>query len=541
MGLSVRPTHLSRYRDIAMLLVKHGRDVLDDTTSRADADTLADDLESMGPTFVKLGQLLSTRADLLPPAYLQALSRLQDDVEPLSFAVIEPIVEAELGVRISKAFETFDSSPLASASIGQVHRAVLRDGRDVVVKVQRPDIRDRIRDDMEAIEEIASFADAHTDAGRRFGFTPMVDEFRRSLLAELDYRSEAANLVTLGEIVERYDRVVVPQPIDDYCTDRVLTIEYVDGRKVTDLGPLAHLELDGDALAGELFRAYLDQVLVHGFFHADPHPGNVLVTHDGRLALIDLGMVARVEPGLRDDLLKMLLALADGDGREVAEICIEISQKLDDFDRAALTASVVDLVARAGGASVDDLQAGAVIGELSRVSAECGLRAPSQLTMLAKALLNLDEVARTLAPDFRPADAIRSHTADLLRQRMLSSLRPSSVLSAAMDAREFAEKLPGRVNKVFDALADGRLTLNVQGIDERELMRGIQKIANRVTMGLVLAALIVGAAMTMRVTGVAELWGYPALSVVLFLFAVLGGLALVVSIFLSDLPQRRRR
>jgi predicted unusual protein kinase regulating ubiquinone biosynthesis (AarF/ABC1/UbiB family) len=540
-GLSLRPTHLSRYRDIAMLLVKHGRDVLDDSTSRVDADKLADDLESMGPTFVKLGQLLSTRADLLPPTYLDALSRLQDDVEPLSFAVIEPIVENELGVRISRAFESFESSPLASASIGQVHRAVLRDGRDVVVKVQRPDIRDRIRDDMAAIDEIASFADAHTDAGRRFGFTPMVDEFRRSLLAELDYRSEAANLVTLGGIVERYDRIVVPQPIDDYCTGRVLTIEYVDGRKVTELGPLAHLELDGDALADELFRAYLDQVLVHGFFHADPHPGNVLVTGDGRLALIDLGMVARVEPGLRDDLLKMLLALADGDGREVADICIEIGQKLDDFDRAALTARVVDLVARAGGATIGDLQAGAVIGELSRVSAECGQRAPSELTMLAKALLNLDEVARTLAPDFRPAEAIRVHTADLLRQRMLSSLRPGSVLSAAMDAREFAEKLPGRVNKVFDALADGRLTLNVQGIDEHELMRGIQKIANRVTMGLVLAALIVGAAMTMRVTGVAELWGYPALSVVLFLLAVVGGLALVVSIFLSDLPQRRRR
>jgi hypothetical protein len=161
--------------------------------------------------------------------------------------------------------------------------------------------------------------------------------------------------------------------------------------------------------------------------------------------------------------------------------------------------------------------------------------------MLAKALLNLDEVARTLAPEFRPEEAIRRHTAELLRNRMLSTLRPGAVLSAAMEAREFAEKLPGRVNKVFDALADGRLTLNIQGIDEAELMRGIQKLANRVTMGVVLGALIIGAAMVMRVEGVAELWGYPAIAVVLFLLAAAGGLLLVGSIFFSDLPQRRGR
>ena len=548
MGLSLKPQHLSRYRDIAMLLVKHGPDVVrtnaadpDDPQQQADAEALARDLEAMGPTFVKLGQLLSTRADLLPQAYLEALSRLQDRVEPLGFAVVEETVEEELGVRLSKAFRRFDATPIASASLGQVHHAVLRDGREVAVKVQRPDLTARIRGDMEAIGEIATFVDEHTDTGRRYGFTPMVAEFRRALVAELDYLREAENLRMLGDVLQDYDAVVVPQPIDDYTTGRVLTMEYVPGRKITDLGPLGQLELDGDPLADALFKAYLDQVLVHGFFHADPHPGNVLLTDDGRLALLDLGMVARVPPQMRDALLKVLIAIGEADGGEVAEVCMQFGEKLDDFDRERFTSRVTELVAKHCGGELSSLQAGAILGELTRVSAQCGLRSPAELTMLGKALLNLDEVARALAPGFRPDDAIRRHSADVMRSRMLRSLTPGSVLSAAMEAREFAEKLPGRVNKVFDALAEGRMTLNVQGIDKAELMRGIQKLANRVTMGVVLAALIIGAAMIMNIETSSTLFGYPTVAIVLFLMAAAGALFLMVSIFMSDLPQRRRR
>lgn len=554
MALSLKPQHLSRYRDIARLLVKHGGAdlvrhagldaALDGTEPAGDpaaAAQLADDLEAMGPTFVKLGQLLSTRADLLPRAHLEALARLQDEVEPIPFAVVEETVERELGVRISRGFRSFDHEPLAAASLGQVHRAVLRDGRPVAVKVQRPDIRDRIREDMDAIEEIASFADAHTDAGRRYGFASMVEEFRRSLSAELDYRREAAHLATLARNLAGHDLIVVPQPVDGYTTSRVLTMDFVEGRKITSLGPLAQLEIDGGALADALFRAYLDQILRDGFFHADPHPGNLLLTDDGRLALIDLGMVGRLSESLRDELLKMLLAVGEGDGEAVATVCLDVGHRLEGFDRDGFVSAVVDLVHRTTGSSLGGVQAGAVLGELSRISGVHGLRAPAELTMLAKTLLNLDEVARTLDPAFRPDEAIRRHGADLMRSRVLRSLTPGSVLAASMEAKEFVERLPGRVNKVFDALAEGRLTLNIQGIDEAELMRGVQKLANRLTMGVVLAALVIGAAMTMRVDAGPALWGYPALSVVLFVLAALGGIALVASIAMSDLPQRPQR
>ena len=284
---TLHPRHAARYRDIARLLVKYGRSDLVKEAGLGDmadfseagevppkAEELTDDLERMGPTYIKLAQLLSTRADLIPPPYAQALSRLQDAVEPFGFEEVERIVTEELGVRLSRAFASFEAQPLASASLGQVHRATLRDGREVVVKVQRPGIKERIAEDMEALAELAEFADKHTEAGRRYGFGELLEQFRRSLNGELDYRHEAANLTTLGKIVARYDALVIPEPVDDFTSARVLTMDYIRGGKVTDLGPLIRMELDGRRLAEQLFQAYLDQILVEGFFHADPHPGN---------------------------------------------------------------------------------------------------------------------------------------------------------------------------------------------------------------------------------------------------------------------------
>ena len=535
MAPRLKAHHLPRYRDIGALLVKHGR------PDAGDAEKLVDDLEAMGPTFIKLGQLLSTRSDLLPAEYVEALARLQDDVEPFSFAEVEPIVEAEIGARMSKAFQSFDHRPLATASLGQVHAAVLRDGRRVAVKVQRPGVRNQVVDDMDVIEELATFLDDHTKAGRRFGFAEMVQEFRAAIMAELDYRLEATNLRLLGEHLADHPRIVVPQPIDGYTTSLVLTMDMVDGRNVGTMGPLAQLEIEGAPLADELFRAYLDQILVHGFVHADPHPGNVLVTDDGRLGLIDLGMVARVSPDLQDRLLRLLLGLSKGDGAEVADVLGGIGVPDDTFDADEFRRRIVDLVQRNQAVTVGELQAGRVVGDLARIAGESGLRPPSELTMLGKALLNLDQVASKLDPSFDPNAAIEDHVAAIMRRKMLQSASPANVLSAAMEAKEFAEKLPGRVNKVMDALAAGQLTLNVQGIDDAELMRGIQKIANRVTTGVVVAALIIGAAMIMRIETDSELFGYPTVAIVLFLLATIAGVWLIVTSLLNDLPQKRRR
>jgi ubiquinone biosynthesis protein len=546
----MKAKHLGRYADIGRLLLKHvhnvsaNRDDLaehDDASQSEDAEQLAADLEARGPTFVKLGQLLSTRADLLPPSYLDALKRLQDRVEPLPFDEVERVLTTELGMRISRGFSEFSAQPAAAASLGQVHHAWLRDGRPVAVKVQRPDIRERIVEDMEVIDELAGFVDEHTQVGRTFGFAAMVDEFRVALMAELDYRKEAGNLLVIGGNLRHYERIVVPRPVDDYTTSRVLTMDWISGRNLSSLGPLGRLELDGHDLAADLFRAYLDQILIDGFFHADPHPGNVLLTEDDRLALIDMGMVARVAPDTQDSLIKLLLAVSGGRGGDAADVMVGLGEKLAGFDGAGFRRRVEEIVSNNAAVAVGDVQAGDVLGQVLWAAGASGLRPPSELTMMGKALLNLDEVARILDPKFEPNPAIEAHSAELMRKKMLQSASPTNLMAAAIDAKEFAEKLPARINKVMDALAEGQLTLNVQGIDDKELMRGVQKLANRLTTGMVVAALVIAAALIMRIDVEPKLFGYPALAIVLFSIAAAAAGWLLVSIALSDLPQRRRR
>ena len=547
MPLSLKPEHLKRYKDIARLLIQHGRGDLvkvvdpDDPvaaeigdTAAGDPEKLARDLEALGPTFIKLGQLLSTRSDLLPGPYLDALARLQDKVEPFSFGEVEEIVSTELGVRLSKAFQEFESEPLAAASLGQVHRARMRDGRQVAVKVQRPNIRQVILEDLEAFEQIAGVIDRHTDVGRRFAFKDMLDEFRKTLLRELDYRREAQNLTLLAANLKEYDRLVIPRPIEDYSTARVLTMDYVRGTKITEMSPLARIDIDGRALAEDLCRAYLDQILVDGFFHADPHPGNLLVTDDGRLALLDLGMVARIDPALQEQLLKLLLALTDGRGSEAAKVTVQIGTTLEDYDEIRYRRVVADLVGSYQNVTGEQIQVGRVIIGLSRVAAENGVRPAPELTMMGRALMHLDESARALDPDFNPNETVQQYSDSLMRRHMFKKLSPGNIFASALELQEFVQQLPGRMNSVLDNLAGNRIQVKVDAFDETRLMDNLQKIANRIALGLVLAALIVGAALLMQVQTRFRLFGYPGLAMILFLLAAACGFILVVSIFLND-------
>ncbi|HEX2642700.1 MAG TPA: AarF/UbiB family protein, partial [Thermoanaerobaculia bacterium] len=446
MALLMKTEHLKRYKDVARLLLKHGRGDWVRAANLApelppeespegvgDPGKLASDLEELGPTFIKLGQLLSTRSDLLPPAYIEALSRLQDRVEPFSFGEVERIVSTELGVRLSKAFLDFDHEPVAAASLGQVHRAVLRDGREVAVKVQRPGIQEVILQDLETFEELAGFIDRHTEMGRKLALREILEEFRKALLRELDYRREALNLTTLRANLKDYQRLVVPRPVDDYSTARVLTMDYVRGTKITDLPPLARLDLDGRALAEDLCKAYLDQILVDGFFHADPHPGNLLITEDGRLALLDLGMVARLDPAMQEQLLKLLLAVTDGQGQEAAQVTMQIGTPLEGRDEAHYRREVADLVSSYQNVSGQQLQVGRAVIMLARVAAENGIRPAPELAMMGRALLQLDESARALDTDYDPNQTVRRHSDSIMRRHMLKKLSPANVFASALD------------------------------------------------------------------------------------------------------------
>ena len=552
MALSLAPAHLRRYAEVARLFVKFARgplaselrsdlarDAGDGDVGLGKPEELARDLEAMGPTFIKLGQLLSSRADLLPGPYLEALSRLQDDVEPFSFGQVEEIVEAELGARLSSAFSEFESVPLAAASLGQVHRARLRDGRPVAVKVQRPGIREQIVEDLATLRELAAFLDKHSAIGAQYGLEGLVDSFGRALIGELDYRREAQNLIRLHRNLEPFDNLEVPLPIEDYTTERVLTMDYFEGRKVTQLDPLTRMDVDGGALADELFRAYLHQIVVDGFFHADPHGGNVILTKDGRLGLIDLGMVGRVAPRMRDALFRLIVAIGEGRGDDAAERALAIGERQEGFSEEDFRRRIAEVVGEFDSARLGDIQIGRAVIAVSRAAAETGIRVPAELTMLGKTLWNLDEIGRALDPEFDPGATIRREAPILLRHRMAQRFTPGHVASALMDVKELAQELPRRVNAVLDVLAKNALRLKVDAFDEVALIEGLQKIANRIAMGVVLAALIVGAAIVMQIPTRWTLLGYPALAMILFAAAALGGIALITSIVTTD--RRRRR
>jgi predicted unusual protein kinase regulating ubiquinone biosynthesis (AarF/ABC1/UbiB family) len=559
--------HLKRYRQIAALLWKYGRTDLARQMSEEEgfgieklpsaeggtpADTvvpaadptlpeqLADDLEAMGPTFIKLGQILAGRPDLLPDDYLKALARLQDRVKPFPYAQVDELIMAELGVRVSKAYPRFDVEPVAAASLGQVHRAALRDGREVVVKVQRPNIRKQIAEDFEVLEQIAGFLDGYTSFGRRHRFLVTLKEFRLTIQEELNYEREAHNLIALGKNLKDFAHIQVPQPIPDYYSRSILTMEEVQGKKINSVGPLELRDLDGKMLAEELFKSYLHQVLVDGLFHADPHPGNVFITNDGRIALIDLGMVGHTSPAMQENLVKLLLAISEGNGDGAAEVAIRMSEKLEEFAAPEFRRSLAQLVARRRDQGLEQLRVGRSLLEVSKIAQENGLIVPSELVLLGKTMLQLEEIGRNLDPEFDADASIRRHVAALVARRMSRDLSQGSILSTLIETRDFTIGLPSRLNRILEAVTNSEMEVRVKATDAKMVMDGLHKIANRITMGIMLAGMIVGASLLARVTTQFQILGYPGLAMLCFIASGSVGVWLVARILVSDFQSRKR-
>ncbi len=552
----MRYKHIKHYRNLIRLVIRSGRlgytdrkyfmpGMLEDTpldpeaTARAEALSL--ELEKMGPSYIKLGQFLSTRADFLPKFVLSALARLQDQVEPFGFETVEQIVASELGVRLSKAFSTFDPHPIASASLSQVHHARLRDGREVAVKVQRPGIREQICEDIEAMQKIAGIVDRTTKIGKRFRFLSMLEEFKKASARELDFNVEAAQMIQLKRNLSKFKRIVLPEPVLRYTTASVLTMDFLSGRKITELTSVGRTEIDYAGLADELFAAYLHQVLINGYYHADPHPGNLLITEDHRIALIDLGMVATIPIQIRNKLLQFVFDLNEGNGAQAARHLLDISRTAYDYDEQGFLRMMNELVARYQNIAEGPNEIGRIVLDITTICAACGVMYPTDLSLLGKALLNLDRAAKIIDPGFDPNSAIRVHVGGIMRKRMRRDINSKRMMSAILDTGELVTMLPERLNAFLDKLANNELSFNIEALDEKYLMTGFQKIANRLTTGLILAALIVGAALMMNIQTGFTLWGYPGFAMIAFLIAGLGGLVLIFKIMFQDETTRRKQ
>lgn len=497
-------------------------------------EELAEDLKNMGPTYVKLGQLLSTRPDLIPEPYLKALESLQDDVEEIPYSEVQKIVEEEIGQRISKAFESFEVQPLASASIGQVHLAVLRSGKKVAVKIQRPGVRKNFIEDLDTLKELTDVAVKHNKTAKKYAVDEILDELRFILLNELDYVKEAENLIALGENTEKYPKIVIPQPVEGYSTSKILTMDYIDGQKITSISPISRIETNYKPLVDELVAAYLKHIIFDGFAHADPHPGNVHLTKDNRIALMDLGMVAKFGPDLRENILKLLIAISKFNGEETANVLLKMSDYDKNADLVGFRKEINRLVLDSQNKTAKDLQTGRLLIQMNKVAAEKGIKLPVELNILGKILMNMDQIVAVLTPDYDLQRAIERNVEKLMQKKMLQELKPDNFFAEALEAKKLTEKLPERLNIITEKLANNEFEIKIDAIDEQRLTDGFQKVANRISIGVIIAALIIGAALLMRIPSTFTILGYPGLAMIFFCTAAVIGLWLVLRMMMKD-------
>lgn len=449
------------------------------------------------------------------------------------------MIEHELGASLHKIFPDFDERPLATASLGQVHRGNLRDGRQIVVKVQRPGIREQLDDDLEALSQLAEAVTKYSKFGRQYQLNQIIGTLKQTLVRELDYRLEAQNARVLRKNLETFPRIHVPQTIEDFVTSRVLTMEFVAGAKITDLSPAVLIELDRFGLADELFRAYLKQILIDGVFHADPHPGNLSLTKDHRIALLDFGMVIRIPLGLQRELVKLLLAISEGRGDEAARIAEDIGEKENDYDAPEFTKRIQTIVAENQEATMERLNAGRVILYVQKAAGETGIQLPNEVVLIGKTLMNLDRVVTTFDPTFNPNEGLQRHATAIIQGHSYRNLSLSTLYQSLLEATEFAQELPRRANQITRLLAENRMKVDVNAIDEAKLIRGLHRVANRITAGLVVAALIIGASLIMRQDTTWKIFGYPGIAFIFFVISFLAGGALLRKAMFQDVEDEK--
>ncbi|HEX9501128.1 MAG TPA: AarF/UbiB family protein [Thermoanaerobaculia bacterium] len=552
----LKTRNLGAYRDLLVLFAKYGRkdfrlsfdpeDII--TAETGDGEVIEPDvlararafataLKKMGPTYVKFGQVLSTRPDVVPSEYVAALESLQDDVEPFSFADVERIVESELGARISKLFLEFESPPMAAASLGQVHRATLRDGREVVVKVQRPNVREEVHKEMEAFSDIAKTLEAHVDVARKMNLVGAIEQAKITLNNELNYLQEARNAEILRQNLTEFPQIYVPAVVQDLTTTKVLTTELVRGKKVSKLTQLQMIDHDYASLAVVLTEAYLKQICVDGFWHSDPHPGNIFLRDtDGQseLVLLDFGMISRIGREFQNEIIKLLLALSSNRGSEVADACARLSQPQETFDATKFVHEISTIVANFHDTDVRQINTGQLMFHVIAVANNNDLRVPAEMAMLAKTLLNLDGITKKLDPNFDPQAVIRAYAERLMTQKLAQKFNPRNFYPALLDLNQLILDLPHRLREILDLTATSQLTFGIKLTQAEIFLSGIHKVANRITVGVVIAALLLSSSLIMRYPG------KEGFAMIGYLIAAIAAVYLIVSTLVKDHRDEER-
>ena len=491
-------------------------------------------MQDLGPTFVKLGQVMATRVDLLTPEWTTELGKLQNAVPALPFAQVRPQLVEDLGADPEAVFERLEETPLAAASLAQTHRAWLADGSAVVLKVRRPGIRDTVEADLRLMARLAEIVEERAPDLRRYHPAEVVQQFSASLRRELDFAAEGRNAERIAANFAGHDEVVVPRVYWEWTSERLNVQECLQGIAGTDLAAVDAAGLDRAQLAATGADIVLKMVLEDGFFHADPHPGNIFYLPDGRIGVIDFGMVGRVSEQRRLQIVQLLHGLVERESAPVADVLMEWGEGGGEVDEARLQADVGAFVDQYRGVPLKDLHMGLMLTDVTTILRDNGLSLPPDLALMIKAFLTLEGMGRQLDPDFDMAGAARP----FLQRVVLQRYSPRTLLKrgrrTALDAMELVGDLPRELRRLLRTARRGRLHLQVEVTSLKAFGEQVDRAANRLTMGVITAALVVGSSIVMNSAGggVSSRW-LLALGVLGFVGAGLIGLWILLSIWRS--------
>ena len=486
-------------------------------------------MEEMGPTFIKFGQILATRVDLFPPEWIEEFEKLQDRVPPLPFKTIRKQLEEDLGLPVKEVFKYFEEKPLAGASIAQVHRACLQDGTEVIVKIRRPAIRKTIDADLRLLERLAKIVESEFAEMHHYQPRDVIHQFTQSLYHELDLAAECRNAERMAAYFDDDPNIVIPNVYWEWVSERVNIQQYIDGFNGRDFTLLEQAGLDRKLLAATGTQAVLKMVLVAGLFHADPHPGNIIYLPNNRIAFLDFGMVGRLSEFRRHQVVDLLHAMVEQDSNSVADVLLEWSgDKL--IDAETLATDVETLIYTYHGVPLKRLNITDILSDLATLLRDHHLSLPPYLTMLFKTLITLEGMGRQLDPDFDLA----SEAAPYLKQVILDRYKPEVLIKNSrrniVELIDLFSGLPRDLRRLIKAMRSGVLRINIDITQVEQFGQQVDNAASRLTVGLITASLIIGSSIVMTVTGGPTIMGLPALGLLGFSAAAIGGVWVLLSI-----------
>ncbi|WP_454262366.1 ABC1 kinase family protein [Pseudoxanthomonas mexicana] len=491
-------------------------------------------LQDLGPTFVKLGQVLATRVDLLPPAWIDELGKLQNAVPALRWDAVLPQLREDLGAEPEAVFARVEHEPLAAASLAQAHRAWLADGSAVVLKIRRPGIRDTVEADLRLLKHLAVIVEKNLPELRRYHPQRIVQQFSASLRRELDFAAECRNAERIAHNFAGRDDIVIPRVYWQWTCERLNVQECLEGVPGRDLAAVDAMGLDRVQLARTGAGLVLKMVLEDGFFHADPHPGNIFYMPDGAIGVIDFGMVGRVTEQRRFQIVRLLHGLVVHDSAAVAEVLADWTEENNDIDEVRLQESADVFVDQYRGVPLKDLRMGAMLGDVTAMLREHGLSLPADLALMIKAFLTLEGMGRQLDPDFDMASEARPYLERAMLERFAPDVlvrRGRRTLSGLVD---LLRDMPRDVHRLLQSARRGKLQMHIEVDTLRAFGEQVDRAANRLTMGIITASLVIGSSIVMNSVGggVSNRW-LMALGVLGFVGAALCGVWILFSIWRS--------